>query len=231
MKNPHQFDLDEKVSALLGLIIDASFSVDSDRLNRLVGSPEMCKVLQGELGVEIANFFCFDPYKEKVVNLHKAVPGAIEMPFYRLEVDPERTAKFTAIKRSSKEIEDYRRLEEYVMSDPKQGGTVQKVRHNLRNSSRVRSSGEINRQWTLVPKGEIALYTFEWLVILGLEAKKIDRFEDAERLLLSSDLIERQWRSVYEDVSGPYRNMLGRGLESYKAALHWLIVSPRPTPS
>lgn len=222
MQKTEQVILKEGFHHLITEIIDASFSADNDRLNRLVDSSQMRDVLQRRLGVETANFFCFDPYEKQVYSLHQAVPGALEMPFYRIDVEPGDLARFSVIRRSHEEIHAYRQLEKQVMGNPKQGGTVQKTLQHLREPFRFRSADEIERQWTLVTKGEIALYTFEWLVISGLEQEKVDSVEDAERLLLSSDFVEQRWRLVHDDTSGLFPHMLGRGLESYKAALRWL---------
>lgn len=204
-------------------LLQAAFSDDKKKLKQLIIDSRFKEILAEWLGFEAGNFYFFDSQLDSFEFFHKALSDdGIKIPWFIIEGTEPGSKRFIASERTEREKKNLRSKQQTHMNDPKEPTTASLCFKNLsdkKNKSR-RSKIEIEEQWILIPRGERALFCFEWQVVKRLENMQCRSYKQAESMIVSSDFIEGCWDDIYDNPK--YNQMLSEGKRDYKEAISWL---------
>lgn len=204
-------------------LLQSAFSVDQRRLNQLVDDARFEEVLFNWLGYEVANFYFYDPRLDTLQFFHKAVDGGINPPWFRIDGLDSNGGKFKGNQRA-KEEKNRLREKQRTHSDSADAPTTARLclRNLLPGGDRIsrRSKTEESENWVLVPRGERAIFCFEWHLIAMLQEVGCQDFNRAISKVVTDDFIADCWTGIYD--SDEYEHMRGEGERDYREGIEWL---------
>jgi signal transduction histidine kinase len=228
----------EGYDALLTKLLDLTFSGDPESLQQQVDSSLFVEVACQRLGFETGVNYFFDMDTESLRSFADAVGQGFKFPFKRVYLPAPQLNTAVQVGAADREIfpdfvvenrtEEERRAVEIARSQAMQSptGTTAAICYSILSQEQERwrrSSSEIERKWILIPDGELALFSFEWSVLMALSegSKRSVNRDEAENTINEPGFIENCWSSIYAKGPAPGR-VHDRSSQGYTAAITWL---------
>jgi signal transduction histidine kinase len=214
----NRIDLTNNYNDLVTEIISKTYSSGYSQLNEVIRGPLFKKVLSEHLGFEVANFYFYDNDEGRLMWFHEAVSDGIVMPFYMIHGQNE-DGTFQSSPVPDRMFEERRTQQYRALKEHGEPLTASLCYRNLTIDHRW-SRTEAEYDWILIPEGEIAIFSYEYMLRKMLHKRGVSSKTEAIGLIESSSITEQCWASMHDANS--YPQMAGRESDSLTKARGWL---------